>query len=233
MNAHGEELLSLDNVSLRLPIAGVATRGLAFAIDTLILSVLSMLIVFGGFSFFALFQKAGAWLAAGVILILFLIQWGYFAVSEILMQGRTPGKAALKLRVVTTEGGLPATSALTLRNLLLLIPDLFIGVFLMAADPLARRVGDRVAGTLVIRENPDTSPLYLTRIPPGWGGEKVAVVEAYLERAAILEFEVSWEIGMRILRWLEGEAPDLLEGVERENRHPASILYDAFRVEGA
>lgn len=228
-----EEILSLDNVPLRLPIAGVASRGLAFALDSMILSLFSLVIVFAGFSFFGVFQNHGGWIAAMIFLLLFLLQWGYFALSEILMQGRTPGKAALKLRVVTTEGGLPARSALTLRNLLLFIPDLFVGIFMMAADPLARRVGDRVAGTLVIRENPDTSPLSLTRVPRGWDGDRLALVEAYLERAATLEIEPSYAIGERILRWVERDEASFLEGIERSGRHPASILYEAFGVENS
>lgn len=230
MEDHAEEILSLDNVALRLPIAGVATRGLAFAIDSMIISLFSLIIVIGGFSTFAVFHQAGGWLAAGVIFLLFLLQWGYFALAEILMQGRTPGKAALKLRVVTTDGGMPARSALTLRNLLLFIPDLFIGVFMMAADPLARRSGDRIAGTLVIRENPDTSPLSLSRVPHSWDGDRLATVEAYLERAATLEIDPSYEIGERILRWVERDEPRLLEGIETSNRHPASILHEAFGV---
>jgi len=232
MNSRVDEILSLDNVPLRLPIAGVATRGLAFAIDSLILTAVALLVVIGGLSLGIMLQKSAPWVFAGATFLLFLLQWGYFALFEIHLQGRTPGKAVLKLRVVTQDGGLPARSALILRNLLLLIPDLFIGVFLMAADPLARRAGDRVAGTLVIREKPDFSPLILGRAPAGWRGESQAVVEAYLERAATLQPDSSYAIGERILRWLERDAPEFLDGVDRDGRHPASILYEALRVEG-
>ncbi len=227
----GGVVRSLDNVPIQLPLAGVATRGLAFALDSLLLGLLTALVFIVGLSFAGLFKEHSGWAWALVFLAAFLVQWGYFALSEVLMQGRTPGKAALKLRVVTTEGGMPPPGALVLRNLVRLIPDLFVGVFLMAADPLARRAGDRLAGTLVIHEGEERSPIALTRIPPGWGGAEVATVEAYLERAAILEAEVSWALGERIIRWLERDHPQMLEGVERANRHPASVLMDALGVE--
>ena len=231
MASTGEVVRSLDNVPIELPLAGVATRGLAFALDWLLLGLLTALVLVAALSAGHLFGAHGGWGWAVAALAAFLVQWGYFAVSEVLMQGRTPGKAALHLRVVTTEGGMPPAGALLLRNLVRLIPDLFIGVFLMAADPLARRTGDRLAGTLVIHERREQAPVTLTRIPPGWGGAEVATVEAYLERAAILEPEVSWALGERILRWLERDHPEMLEGVEREDRHPATVLHEALGVE--
>lgn len=231
MPSTGEVVRSLDNVPIELPLAGVATRGLAFALDWLLLGLLTALVFLVGLFSGGLFGKKAGWAWAVVLLAAFLVQWGYFALSEVLMQGRTPGKAALKLRVVTADGGMPPAGALVLRNLVRLIPDLFVGVFLMAADPLARRAGDRLAGTLVIHEREERSPIALTRIPPGWGGAEVATVESYLERAAILEAETSWALGERIIRWLERDHPAMLEGVERENRHPASVLMDALGVE--
>ena len=54
---------------------------------------------------------------------------------------------ALRLRVVTAEGGRPGASALLMRNLVRAL-DLVFGIPLMAVDPLSRRLGDRLAGTL-------------------------------------------------------------------------------------
>ncbi|NOZ95345.1 MAG: RDD family protein [Acidobacteria bacterium] len=226
-----ETIRTLDNVPLEFPLAGVASRGLAFAIDTLIVSFASV------FWFIAVMGAgSGAGLGLGWIwglglLGAFLIQWGYFVFFEIRMRGSTPGKNVLKLRVITSEGGTPSPGALVIRNLLRLIPDTFVGVILMAIDPMARRAGDRLAGTLVIHEAPDRPSLALGTIPHGWGGDQVATVEAYLERAAVLQPAISVEIGERILRWLMRDHPEMLDGIDREGKHPATVLHEVFRVE--
>jgi hypothetical protein len=83
----------------------------------------------------------------------------------------------------------------------------------------------------VIRESRDSVPFRLSRVPGSWDGECLAVVEAYLERAALLEIETSYAIGERIIRWIERDDPGLLEGIARDNRHPASVLDEALQVE--
>ena len=231
MSESPQTVRSLDNVPLEFPLAGVASRGLAFALDSLILGALTAVLFIA-----VMLATAGAGLGKGWIFGLglvgaFALQWGYFVFFEIRMQGATPGKNVLKLRVITSEGGTPSPGALVVRNLLRLIPDTFIGALLMAADPQARRAGDRLAGTLVIHEAEDRPSLALGRIPPGWGGDEVATVEAYLERAAILEPEVSVEIGDRIVRWIERDHPEMLAGIERAGKHPAAVLYEVFGVE--
>jgi len=209
----------------------VASRGLAFALDSLILAVVTAL-----WFLVVMVAVGGAGLGMGWTWGLgalggFALQWGYFVFFEIRMRGATPGKSVLGLRVITSVGGTPSAGALVVRNLLRLIPDTFIGVLLMAADSQARRAGDRLAGTLVIHEAPDRPSLALGRIPPGWGGGHVATVEAYLERAAILEPTVSVEIGDRIVRWIERDHPEMLAGIERQGRHPAAVLHEVFQVE--
>jgi uncharacterized RDD family membrane protein YckC len=226
-----ETIRTLDNVPLELPLAGVASRGLAFAIDSLLLAVVStvwflvIMAVTGGTGL------AVGWLWGIGLVGVFLLQWGYFVFFEIKMRGGTPGKGALKLRVVSSQGGTPSPSALVVRNVLRMFPDMFVGVILMAVDPMSRRAGDRLAGTLVIHEGGERTGPALGKIPQGWGGPEVAVVEAYLERAAILEPAVSMELGQRIYHWIERDYPEMLEGIERSGRHPAAVLHDVFQVE--
>jgi len=222
---------TLDNVALELPLAGVASRGLAFAVDSLLLLVLQaflLVVLLGGAT---LAGAAPGWALAAAVGLSFLSQWWYFALAEIALRGATPGKAVLGLRTVAADGGRPSAGALILRNLVRGIPDLFVGVFLMAADPLARRVGDRLAGTVVIREGRPRPRPTLTRVPPGWGAAEIAAVETYLERLPDLEPDVARRLGERIVRWLERDAPELLDGVEVEGREPAEVVREALGVE--
>src|SRR5262249_51524643 len=122
------------------------------------------------------------WAPVLVIAGLFLLDWGYFAVQEIATGGRTLGKRLVKLRVVTAEGGTPGAGPLLIRNLVRSL-DIFFGPILMVIDPLSRRLGDRLAGTLVVHEREREAAPVLGRVPPGWGARELAVVESLLARA--------------------------------------------------
>ena len=146
------------------------------------------------------------------------------------MGGRTLGKKALKIRVVTAEGGTPGPGALLIRNLVRTL-DLVIGVVMMAIDPLSRRLGDRLAGTLVIHDRrPETGPV-LGRVPPGWGARELAAVEAFLARAAELEDRVlRREMADRILERIRRDAPEMLAGIDPD-ADPVAAVRRALQAE--
>jgi len=80
----------------------------------------------------------------------------YFVFFETLFAGRTPGKRLTQLRVVTENGNMLDWRASLLRNLLRAVDTLpagyVVGVVSMVLSPSAQRLGDIVAGTLVVRE---------------------------------------------------------------------------------
>lgn len=80
----------------------------------------------------------------------------YFVLQEWLWQGRTIGKASLGLRTVMVDGTPPTLLAATYRNLLRIVDMLPIGYALgigvILANPRGQRLGDIVAGTLVIAD---------------------------------------------------------------------------------
>src|ERR671925_944058 len=106
-----EAILGLDNVALRLPIAGAGSRALAAFVDYLLVSVLTftmiMLLVFSAAAIRTRTAAGGAWLVAFGIIGFFLLEYGFFAGFEIATGGQTPGKKALGLRVVNAQGGRP------------------------------------------------------------------------------------------------------------------------------
>ena len=225
-----ESILGLDNIRLDLPVASVGSRSLAAFLDYLIWAALAILWVI--FSVLVLGALSQALVGVFLILGIFLLDWGYFAGFEIATGGRTPGKMALRLRVVTAEGGSPGPGALLMRNLVRSL-DLIVGVPLMAFDPLSRRLGDRFAGTLVVHDRGDrgreVAPV-LGRVPPGWGPRELAAVESFLARARSLEDTAgAFEMADRILDRIRRDAPELLAGVDM--RDPVAALRQALQAE--
>jgi hypothetical protein len=80
----------------------------------------------------------------------------YFLFFETIFRGRTPGKRLTHLRVVSDGGSVLGWRQSLLRNLLRMVDSLpagyLIGVMAMLISPRVQRLGDLVAGTLVIRE---------------------------------------------------------------------------------
>ena len=221
-----ESILGLDNIRLDLPVAGLGSRSLAVFLDYVVLALLVFLWILLGVFLSSVAQSS--WMAALVLGGIFLLDWGYFAGSEIAMGGRTLGKKALGLRVVTAEGGTPGPGALLIRNLVRTL-DIVVGVILMAIDPLSRRLGDRLAGTLVVHDRrPELGPV-LGRVPPGWGPRELAAVEAFLARAGDLQDEgLRREMAGRILERIRRDAPEMLAGADE--RDPVAAVRQALQV---
>ncbi|HEX4962588.1 MAG TPA: RDD family protein [Thermoanaerobaculia bacterium] len=225
---HRESVLGLDNIRLDLPVAGLGSRSLAVFLDYIGLAIVAMAWIFGSILLAA--AVAPDWTPVFVVAGIFLLDWGYFAAQEILGGGRTLGKRLLKLRVVTAEGGTPGAGALLIRNLVRSL-DFLCGVPLMAFDPLSRRLGDRLAGTLVVHDRGREAAPMLGRVPAGWGARELAVVESFLSRASTLhDRALSYEMADRILERIRRDAPDLLAGVDTRT-DPVAAIRQALQVE--
>ncbi len=98
-----------EQIALELPLAGIGSRFLAFAIDTLIQAALYII---AGIVFFLILGLGTSmwWYVPGSvgpavgIFILFAIYWGYFAAFEALWKGQTPGKRYAGIRVIKESG---------------------------------------------------------------------------------------------------------------------------------
>ena len=149
------ELETPEHVVLDYEIAGVGSRAAAALVDWFILVVLILGVLFS----FGLAGRAvgavGGWSAAVVILLLFAIQFGYFALFEGLREGQTPGKRRLGIRTIRDSGRGITFADAAARSLLLPVDLLgMIGILLIAIHPKGRRLGDLVAGTVVVRDRP-------------------------------------------------------------------------------
>ncbi|MBD8806407.1 MULTISPECIES: RDD family protein [Pseudomonas syringae group] len=136
-----------EGIDMILRPAGLVVRSLAFGIDLGIrAAVIGVL-----FLILQLFDKFGMGLAA---IALFLVNWWYMVLFEVLDQGRTPGKRAMGLRVVNDDGTPIGWAASLTRNLLRFVDMLplaySVGAISCLNHPRFKRLGDLAAGTLVV-----------------------------------------------------------------------------------
>jgi uncharacterized membrane protein SpoIIM required for sporulation/uncharacterized RDD family membrane protein YckC len=149
-----------EQVELGFEVADLGSRFLALLIDGLILlSSVVALVLLGGWLARVLDLPpllSGVGMAA-LILILFLVTWGYFVYFEGFQGGRTPGKRWTGIRVIH-EGSQPLTlRGAAIRNLVRVIDvqpvfTCLVGGVAMWVHPRTQRLGDMAAGTLVIRD---------------------------------------------------------------------------------
>src|SRR5215211_1078229 len=147
-------------------IAGVGSRVYAGFIDLAIclvamISVAIGLVVLGARNPAAASSQAApstAWAVAILILMQFMILWGYYLLFEGLNDGQTPGKRFLKIRAVRDGGYSIGFSASVVRNLMRIVDlqPIFtyaIGIGSILFSKSGKRLGDIVAGTIVVRES--------------------------------------------------------------------------------
>ena len=167
-----EEVLIIETperVPLHFALASIGNRFLACAIDHTIQLLALLLIVITGsiissLSFIQhLVATAPKWVGAVVILLAFLTFSSYFAFFEWLWSGQTPGKRWMKLRVIREDGRPITFWEASVRNLLRVL-DMFpypfysIGLISVFSTSRDQRVGDMVAGTVVVREREAEAP---------------------------------------------------------------------------
>lgn len=200
-----------EHIVFQHRVAGPARRAVAHLIDLflcaialVVLSAIVLFLVVGMTSAGAAFQEAMG-LGGGVILLaVFLVQWVWFVAWEGL-RGDTPGKRALGLRVVTTNGRPIGWPQAALRNVLRaadLLPFGYVaGVAAMALSGRFQRIGDLVAGTLVVASErtraasggrhalwPPPYPAELESVPPEvmLDAEERAALELFVRRLGTL-----------------------------------------------
>ena len=153
-----------ESVELEFTLAGIGNRAYALVIDYIFLGLILIVFLVGALIFNSVLVKTIAnlvgstnglelWSIAVQVLIGFFIYVGYFVFFETVWSGQTPGKRYVKIRVIRDDGRPVRLQQSTLRALLRPFDELFfIGVFLIVFNQREKRLGDLVAGTLVIQE---------------------------------------------------------------------------------
>lgn len=235
-----------EGVTMQVTLAGLGSRISAGAVDGLIqgglLLALGLLITSllgdGGF------RGAGREAsdaevvlvgAAAITVITFLVLFFYSVFFETLWSGRTPGKRALGLRVVRDSGARIGFTTSMIRNLVRivdLLPAVYIvGIGAILASPHNQRVGDMVAGTIVIRERktpearPTPRPAGAPQGTESWDvagvtTEDLAAVRAFLERRSSITPEARSRLAIELERRLRPKVP----GAPEWQDHPEVFL---------
>jgi uncharacterized RDD family membrane protein YckC len=170
------EVETPEHVRFRFRAAGPTRRAWAYLLDLLvragILLVVELVLVLGTGHHL---RSGKAVMGAGTLLVLFLLEWVYYVAFEAGWNGTTPGKRALRLRVVKAGGYPLSFMDAVLRNLLRTADFLPVGYLLglvaMNWDGRFARLGDRAAGTMVVIEDPVRVAPSITLDPPATESE--------------------------------------------------------------
>ena len=183
-------------VVLSYTIAGLGSRLYAALIDLLI-CVLLFVGVAVGIGILLPRQRIAAAVrtdsstalaTAALVILQFAILWGYYLLFEGLRDGQTPGKRLLRLRAVRDGGFSVGFAASAVRNLMRIV-DLqpiftyLVGIGSIAFSKSGKRLGDMVAGTIVVRESLVRQPVAEPAAPPAPRSSPAPSVSAQLSDA--------------------------------------------------
>ena len=199
-------------------IAGIGSRALAAVIDSL-LCIAAIIVIMLGVSALGPSEKPNAipsvfdaWAAAIVVIAIFCLLWGYYVLFEGLADGQTPGKRLLRLRVVRDGGYSITFGASAVRNLMRFVdiqPGFCyaVGIVSTLFTKSGKRLGDIVAGTIVVREAlvrqlaPATSvarePAPAT-LDAALTEDEYSVLERFMERRSSLDAERRTELAAQL-----------------------------------
>lgn len=148
-----------EGVVFRLPLAGPAARLYALLLDiAIVLAGVNGV----GYLVYWVFAKAPGFGVMTITLAEFAIGFAYGALLEGLWNGQTIGKRLFHLRVIDQTGLPLRIEQAWVRNLMRVVDALplayLVGGISVLSSPVMQRFGDRVAGTLVVRETPLAAP---------------------------------------------------------------------------
>jgi len=238
------EVETPELVVLSYTIAGIGSRVYAGFIDLVVCFALLLGIFLAGAMlesrFGSLVSTASIWGEALLGLAAFAIFWGYFVIAESLFDGQTIGKRQLGLRVVRDGGYSIGFAASATRNIMRAIdmqPGIFylFGITAAVLSRTGKRLGDMVAGTVVIQEKLVESPVARARAGSRQPSapaiavlseEDFRLVERWYARRMELEPEKRAELTRQIVARLRRHLPD--DG-ERPDSAKLADLYETER----
>jgi uncharacterized RDD family membrane protein YckC len=215
MNSDQLNIDTPELVEIEMPLAGIGSRFIALLVDMLIwfaglIVIVILLAVFapgiGAFS-----NINGQWAVAIVIFIIFLLFWGYFTLFEAFWNGRTPGKRVARIRVIQRSGQAIGLFESMARNLVRYVdmqpfPLYAVGVIAIFVTRQHQRLGDLVAGTLVVRDR--------ALEEPAWGdsGARIITAQSYAPSAPAPEPHLAFSLPVTGIAKLSSTDLEVLEG---------------------
>jgi uncharacterized RDD family membrane protein YckC len=210
------------------------------AVLYLFLFLLSLLWIAGG-----LFNPARSiWWFALVIFVIFCINWGYYAIFESLWKGQTPGKRWAGIRVIK-DSGRPINAFEAIARNVVRVVDLFpgfygVGVVTMLLNAKSRRLGDFVAGTIVVHETSDRESSLFFNTPTradftlhqaaGLTLQEAELIETFLARRLEIPPEVRRFNGQRIADMVSARLNIPPEARPPDNENFLELMVREFRT---
>ena len=244
-----------ERVPLHFALASIGNRFIACAIDHAIQALaigligLTALILTSFPSIERVIASAPKWVVAVMILLLFLILAGYFAFFEWAWSGQTPGKRWLKLRVLREDGRPITFWEAAVRNLLRTLdmmpaPFYSIGLISVFSTTRDQRVGDMVAGTVVVREReaeaPEFSQVFATPVSDPALRRSFKPVDFTASLASLTESEIQvvetflrrrWDLSDVPRQWMAWRVSLPILFKLRPTYDVASFTYEGFLEE--
>jgi uncharacterized RDD family membrane protein YckC len=233
-----------EQIPLEFPLAGIGSRFLAAALDSLIQLIVTLFMVIVGMvvmaGLFAVSSDVGLWGMGLFLIAIFVLQFGYFAVFEAVWNGQTPGKRFVHLRVIKDSGRPITTYEAVTRNLLRVVdsvPAYGVGIISMLVSAKNKRLGDYVAGTVVVHEKPLADQAKVswnpaeTSTPTGYDvgqltQEEFQLIETFLLRREQLALEVRYKMARQITDRLAEKLQ-----IAEEDRRRSELLLECLAHE--
>src|SRR5919107_6436425 len=247
-----------ERVPLHFALASIGNRFLACALDhflqLFVMLVVALVLAWLGASarWYEQLRGAPKWVLALLIVAVSAVWSGYFAVFEWAWGGQTPGKRWLKLRVIREDGRPVTFWEAAARNTVrvfdmmpwVIIPFYSVGLVSVFVSRRDQRVGDFVAGTVVVREREAQAPTFeqvfsaptsdaalrrsfkpvaFTADLRALNEAEIEVVEAFLRRR--------WDVDESARQWMAWRVATPLLDKLRPDFDPAQFTYEGFLEE--
>jgi uncharacterized RDD family membrane protein YckC len=231
-----------EQTALEYPIAGLGSRFLAILADTAIQTVLAIFVLIVGSILGVGLARMGGlgpqWVVAIVMILLFLLNSGYFALFEIFWNGQTPGKRYAQVRVIKDDGRPIGAYEAIVRNALRLVdmlPVMYgIGLISIFLSRQSKRLGDFVAGTVVVHEKtlegfrPPAAAQVDDTLPPVDPTkvtiEELRLIETFLSRRDSLDPAVRTNMALQIANRLAAKMEVKIYGWPRTERFLEAVI---------
>lgn len=229
LKAPVDDRLSLttpERVTVELALAGIGHRVLAWSVDALIqfLAWIAVAFVVTNFLTRPIWEEFDALATLGQVLStlgVFALNWGYHVVFEIVWDGRSPGKRVAGIRVVRPDGSPEGALEALIRNLARAVDMLpfgyIVGLVTMAITPTQRRLGDLLAGTILVKERGFDLSRYAPAGPAGTAASATVstltaaqyeLVAGFLSRRGALEPAARERVALQVARAVLAAAPE-------------------------
>ncbi|MEW9123907.1 MAG: RDD family protein [Thermotaleaceae bacterium] len=195
-------IITPENIEISYRLAGAGSRMVAGFLDYFLQGALYLILLWmniGIQSPLEYVQGQSTAMIAILLLVLALVNYGYFTVSEMVMNGQTIGKKVVGLKTIRKNGQPIDINHSLVRNFFrIFIDNYLIGIVMIFLKEDCGRLGDLLASTMVIEnEQGELSKLYLDISKEL--KEKLTLEEIELLKAYVIDNE-KITIGKKVLK---------------------------------